>query len=447
MNEFVNRLNKVKTQLAKLDEYRIKTHRRLTHFQLRFDAHTNDCHILANYSNRIKETDLNSSIISSLEYMSMNLLATYLQMYVFSGITSIIIECDIDEIGVIIESLQVRCKFKRTNWGEDSSINTLSKILQATVEAEVNDIPEKSATCLSFRLLRGRLRSISLITDFKEVNAAFDQDKLQFSPLVMKYWQELLELYESRENARIFNKISGKLNFDLSDRQRVVLAQSLLYPDKKVDILTNIDGEEGLESTSLNKAISQFKELADRLPNPALTTLDLARSADKLSLAIGISNQEDSSAIEASWDHYNWEQLIINLLALYTIRNLSSNWVQKSSVTIKMVENFEYLRTDLKESYVQYIGPKQDFNDYPYLIKNINKKFENENAKIWKIVVSKDFNDLLDILKIYFTAKQVPPTSSDFAMDVKQSFDDSVVRTFELSERGFMLAQEDFLAD
>ena len=165
--EFRNKLHSIPVALSKLQLYTSKTGHVPVHIKIIYNVVEESSFLDAKFSNEVSKSEITNDLISSINYIYSELISTYLMSYKKVFLSRIIIESDIDMLGVVFESIQVTCKFKTNARNYSlSQQELLNLIFEQTVDAERNEILERPPERIKLYLLRNKLRSIQLFFDY-----------------------------------------------------------------------------------------------------------------------------------------------------------------------------------------------------------------------------------------------------------------------------------------
>lgn len=358
--EFRNKLHSIPVALSKLHQYTSTTGHVPVHLKLIYNVPDKSSFLDASFSSEVSKSEITSDLISSINYIYSELLSTYLMTYKKVFLSRIIIESDIDMLGVVFESIQVTCKFKTNAKNYSlSKRELLNLILEQTVDAERNEILERPPERLNLYLLRNKLRSIQLYFDYSIQEETSSYGKSFNSDFKLTLYG-LIRDFEDQKNKP---KADVHISFDLTKRTALDLVEGSIYPTQTLPQNANKD--------------SRFEEKVERVLRQIDPVLSLLDTAQIIQLTL---KKENNFNFKCSFDIRKSKRFTLNYIDLTKVETFTK-W---SKIFKIITDNFATVKTD--RSWAQTVKvdlmPLNDtlvpyLHDY-YLSFNCNEKMSTQ---------------------------------------------------------------------
>lgn len=323
---FKSDLKAVPIALNALHKYTVSSNHVLTHLKIIYNVFDESALIEGTFSNKVQETEITSSLIETINYVYHQIFMSYLMTYKRVFLSRIIIESDIDMLGVVFDSIQVTCRFK-TNSSRYaiSESDLLKSILMQTVQAEKSEVLERPVTTLELHLLRHKLRSVQLITDYNDQDCISGYQKQFETALVLS----LVGLIDTYKNAATSHQASAKLAFTLKDRSQLFFKDGVIHPSQELAFKA---GGQHFVSAQIEHVLLQTGAILTMLDHAQITGLQLNMSHQgsyKCSFELVARKQVQNFIDLAALNTLDsWTMLFNAVIDLFSIHTLAKSWLQ-----------------------------------------------------------------------------------------------------------------------
>lgn len=441
--EFRNKLHSIPVALSKLQQYTSETGHVPVHLKLIYNVFDKSSLLDASFSSEVSKSEITGDLISSINYIYSELLSTYLMTYKKVFLSRIIIESDIDMLGVVFESIQVTCKFKTNAKNYSlSKRELLNLILEQTVDAERNEILERPPERMNLYLLRNKLRSIQLFFDYSIQEEASSYGKSFTSDFKLALYG-LIHDFEDQKNKP---KADLHVSFNLTKRTTLDLVEGSIYPTQTLPQNANADShfEEKVE-----RVLRQIDPLLSLIDTAQITQLTLKKENNfnfKCSFDIRKSkhfslNYIDLTKVET---FTKWSKIFKFVTDNYAVLKVDRLWAQTVKVDLRAAN----------DTLVPYL------HDY-YLSFNCNEKMSTQAviSKVDKIenllgnkyqinrIAYQTEGDNTRLIELHVGSSSVfyEEENTLLAMKLKPiKLQGKITRYFDKSNRGYFLSAEKY---
>lgn len=448
-NQFATKLKSIPLALSALKRYISETKHAPVHIKLVYNVFDEKTFIEGTFSSDVPTTEITSDLTSSISFILSNMVSAYLMTYQKVFLSRIIINADIDMLGIVYDSIKVTCRFKANNVKYAiSNDNLLSSILNQTMEAERSEIIERPATGLSIQLFRHRLRSIQIISDYSS-NDQYDSYQHPFESEILVSLMGIIKLYENPENS---HQASARLFFDLSKRNRLLFKHGTIYPSES--LIYHSNKKDHFEIEQIDHVLSQTVPILATTSLAQIDNLELFMTHNRqFKCRFGLTAPQDKNVpvknfMNMSTDNsvITWQNVFNHIVSNYSLSQLSEAWLQDIVVTLspfkdQWVVNFD--QYSLTHNFNSYL-PKDQI---VAMVQSVAEQ-SNGKARIKHIVLEKE-EKKTEMLRLDLEPLAVKPKASAIAMPLplrNVDTDGKVIHYFDLSDHnGYFLSHDKFM--
>lgn len=442
--QFATRLKSIPLALSALKQYILASKHAPVHIKLVYNVFSQGTFIEGTFSSQVPTTEITNDLTSSINFIVSNLISSYLMTYQKVFLSRIIIDSDIDMLGVVYDSIKVTCRFK-TNIEKYAISNEvlLKSIFDQTVEAAKCEILERPANNFSIQLLRHRLRSVQVISDYS-ADDHYNSYQHPFSSEILVNLMGLIKIYENPNNQ---HQASAKLYFDLHNRNHLKFNQGQIYPTEELKYRQN-----RFDLGQINHVLSQTEPILAAIDTAQIDRLELFMTHNRLfKCQFGLTTPQSESIPTKNFMQINneetvltWQNVFNHVVANYSIPNLSEAWLQNIVVKLSpfasqwVVDFSDYSLTHNFDSYLP--------QDQVLEMVNSVAKQSNGKDKIKSIILAQE-QKKTKMLKLQLEPLSVKSNTSELAMQLKNTdTDGKVIHYFDLNEnKGYYLSHDKYM--
>ena len=210
----------------KLKEFLHSVEHPLSHLSVSFDLLKGVFEIEGQLSQEKKKEELSQEILYSVHYTFKEILDNYLMAYKKVFLNKLKIEADIDQIGIIYDSIKVISRFGLNQRQYDISAHQiLRRIEEQTENSLINGFLEQEPTSIEFFFKRHAVRSATIVTDF-EVDLQ-KEDEAMLSP---SWWLALQGFIDRYTSVKSKQTPDCSITFSLLDHNALKVIGGSIYP-------------------------------------------------------------------------------------------------------------------------------------------------------------------------------------------------------------------------
>jgi hypothetical protein len=434
--EFKNKLKTLPIALSEFQIYQSQSNHTPTHLKIVYNVVQESSFVEATFSNEVAQSEITSDLTSSISYIFSELISSYLMTYKKVFLSRIIVESDIDMLGVVFESIKVTCKFKaNVNKYSITTQKLLSLIFSQTTDAERNEILERPATSLNIFLLRHKLRSVQIVFDYSlsEGSTAYEKE---FSS---DFELALCGLIHSYESPQLDHEASAHLIFDLSNRNSLKFLKGSLFTTQILDFDPN--GHEHFKNNQIIHILGQVDPILEVIDKAQISQLILNMTQDnnyKCQFELRRSKDVPENYINLTQVEsiISWQKIFNQIVDVYSLNVISKKWLQTICVDLKPISD-NWL-VSYHDYYLTF-----NFKDLGEMVNQVNELVNNQ-AKVDQIILETQKNSP-QMIQLHLRPLEIPSASPKLAMKLRTDpKDGKVVRFFNLSSKGYFLDKEIF---
>lgn len=434
--EFRNKLHSVPLALSKLQLYISKTDHVPVHIRLIYNVVEESSFLDTKFSNEVSKSEITDELISSISYIYTELISTYLMTYKKVFLSRIIIESDIDMLGVVFESIQVTCKFK-TN-AENYSLSKkelLNLIFEQTVDAERNEILERPPERIKLYLLRNKLRSIQLFFDYSIQEEISSYGK----PFTSDFKLALYGLIHDYERRKSVHKADLHVSFDLTKRNSLTLVEGTVYPKQLLS--------EDVNPEKVESILRQVDPILNLIDTAQVSRLVLKRdksSSYKCQFEIRRAKREPFNCINLTKIETLtvWSKIFKSSIDNFVIKNINKSWSQTVKVNLK--PHNDVLAPFFYDNYLSFnCNEKLPIDSLPSKIEELTNKL-GDKAQVEQIVYQTE-NGNTRLIGLHIQPSNALSENTHLAMKLKPIKAQGIItRYFDKSKQGYFLSAEKY---
>lgn len=265
-----NNLSNLTLAFYKLKEFLHSVEHPLSHLSVSFDL-TKDSFELAGQLSQEKKEELSQEILYSVHYTFKEILDNYLMAYKRVFLNKLTIEADIDEIGIVYNSIKVKSRFGLNQRKFDiSSHQILRRIEEQTEDSLINGFLEQAPTSIEFFLKRHAVRSATIVTDFQ-----VDLNKEDDSMLSPSWWLALQGYIDRYCNVKEKYTPDCSITFSLLDHDALKVISGTVYPTSTLRLEKNKFDED-----NIRQVLEQVYFIMEPFNNLQIEMLNIKRDKD-----------------------------------------------------------------------------------------------------------------------------------------------------------------------
>lgn len=201
-----------------------------------YNLEKNNCLVDAKMSDETNLTEMSPNIMSEIDYTVKSLVEQCLIVYNRSFLIKIIFEANLNEAGIIGESIKLACVLK-TNQPKlnASSWDIVREAVQSTEEAEKLEVVKQPATSLEMSFKRKKLRNITFTFDF----GSGQLEKVYKKTFSNSFKSNLQMIVYNICNYQGTHEPSIQLTIDLTNREKLVNQEVMVYVSNKLRMKRN----------------------------------------------------------------------------------------------------------------------------------------------------------------------------------------------------------------
>lgn len=393
------------------------------------------------YSNKVESSEITKNLPDSISFVFKQLITEYLLTYQKLFLARIIIEADIDMLGVVFDTLKINCRFKANlDRYAITSSDLLNSILDQTVSAERTEIIETPPTEIKLHLLRHKVRSIQVISDYAKHEAYVSLYRKKFESDFKLSLLGLIKLYETDSSS---HQASARLSFDLTKRDHLVFSHGNVYTNEEL-VFDNQKGE--FKDQQVENVLSQVHTFLNALSNAQISGLSFNlnhirkyKIEFKLSATSHPKNYIDLNDLDTV---ALWNTNLSRIAQTYSIYTLANTWLQNTTVDLEPSATgwiVKFHSFNVTYNFNSIITEKHIFDIVSAVADEIK-----DRAKVFRIEVKqqKQFTKMLKL--------DIEPELPDKPIETKpmklvdQNLDAEITHVLDLSNEGFYLKEDIF---
>lgn len=439
--EFKNKLKTLPVALSEFQIYQLQSNHTPTHLKVVYNVVQESSFVEATFSNEVVQSEIANDLTSSINYIFSELISSYLMTYKKVFLSRIIVESDIDMLGVVLESIKVTCKFKaNVNNYSITTQKLLSLIFTQTTDAERSEILERPATSLNIFLLRHKLRSVQIVFDYSlsEGSTAY---KKEFSS---NFELTLGGLIHSYESPQLGHKASAHLVFDLINRNSLKFLKGSLFTTQILDFDPN--GHEHFKNNQIEHILGQVDSILEVIDRAQISQLILNMTQDnnyKCQFELRRSKNVPENHINLTQIEsiMSWQKIFNQIVDVYSLNMISEKWLQTICVDFKPILN-DWL-VSYHDYYLTFNFKTLSDKKIGEMVNQVNELIDNQ-IKVDQVILETQKNSLQMVqlhLQPFKISSASPKLTMKLGIDPK---DGKVARFFNLSSKGYFLDKEIF---
>lgn len=443
--QFDTKLKSIPLALSALKEYISATKYAPVHIKLVYNVFNKDSFIEGTFSSTVPTTEITADLTSSISFILSSLVSSYLMTYQKVFLSRIIIDADIDMLGIVYDSIKVTCRFKANNVKYSVSNDELfESIFTQTVEAERCEILERPITGMSIQLLRHRLRSIQIFSDYASADP-YNSYQYPFKTAILVKLMGLIKLYENPDSS---HQASAKLYFDLNKRDRLLFRHGIIYPIEELKYHAGNDRH--FVAEQISHVLSQTEPILASLGTAQIDRLELFMTHNhQFKCQFHLTTPQDEEIpvknfIDNEDAVITWQNVFNHIISEYTISQLSEAWLQNIVVTLSPFKNQWVVNFDqyaLTHNFNSYL-PKDQIVE---TVQSVARQSDGK-AKIKRIILEKE-QKKTKMLKLDIEPLAIKANTSEIAMQLKNAdIDGKVIHYFDLNDqKGYYLSHDKYM--
>lgn len=434
--EFRNKLHSIPVALSKLQLYTSKTGHVPVHIKIIYNVVEESSFLDAKFSNEVSKSEITNDLISSINYIYSELISTYLMSYKKVFLSRIIIESDIDMLGVVFESIQVTCKFKTNARNYSlSQQELLNLIFEQTVDAERNEILERPPERIKLYLLRNKLRSIQLFFDYS-IQEEFSSYGKNFTSDFKLALYGLIHDYESHKN---YHKADFHVSFDLTKRNNLTLVEGSVYPTQL------LSGD--ADSEVVERILREVDPILSNIDTAQITRLVLKhtnRSNYKCQFELRRAKNTPLNCIDLTKVEtlIVWSHIFKTSIDNFLVAGIRKQWNQTVKIDLRI--NGDELVPCLYDYCLSFNCNKNIPVDLVVSRINLIANSLQNKAQIEQIIYQTE-NDKTRLIELHIQPTNELDNNTFLAMKLKPiKLQGIITRYFDKSKQGYFLSAEEY---